>query len=134
MFALSVPCLMTGALYRHRIGNSTRSLTPVGTFDVFVRKNFNLLTPIHAILASTTGGFNKVLIGTKCRLYLPDLIMTLTLIDLIMQFNVHLNYYYVFKCPCRHVNTVYKHPIDPFCLARITNKHNIPRHASENLA
>ena len=36
---------------------STRSLTFVGTFDVFVRKNFNLLTPIHAILASTTGVF-----------------------------------------------------------------------------
>ena len=48
---------------------NTRSLTFVGTLDIFVRKNFNLLMPIHAILASTTGGFNKVLIGTKCRLY-----------------------------------------------------------------
>ena len=52
----------------HRIGNTARSLTFVGTFcrnrNVFVRKNFILPTSIHAILASTTEGFNKVLIGT----------------------------------------------------------------------
>ena len=68
-------------LLSHRIGNSTRSLTFVGIFDVFVRSttgvfdrykvpvvlarmakdgvSFDLLTPIYAILTSTTGGFDK---------------------------------------------------------------------------
>ena len=51
--------------YGHRVDNNTRSnevLLVVGTFDVN-------LTSIHAILSSTTRGFNKVLIGTKCRLW-----------------------------------------------------------------
>ena len=48
----------------HRIDNKPEVLLFVGTFVVFVCKNFNLPTSIHAILASTTGDLN-VLIGNR---------------------------------------------------------------------